>query len=123
MRVPDPVLVGRLEPSEWLGRIVRVVVDRPLGSLHPNGSFRYEHNYGYLPGFLSPDGEELDAYILGPTEPVDEQEGVVLAVVLREDDIEDKLVVGAPDTWTRDEIAAAVRFQEQFFESVVVTET
>lgn len=29
-------------------------VDRPLGSLHPNGTFRYALNYGFLPGTSRP---------------------------------------------------------------------
>lgn len=66
-----PVEVGRLDPSAWLGRRVRVVIDRPLGSLHP-------------------DGEELDAYVVGPETPVVEYEGEVVGVVLRADDVEDK---------------------------------
>jgi len=116
----DPVHVGRLEPGEWLGRRIHVVIDRPLGSTHPAGGFRYEVNYGYVPGFISPDGEELDVYVLGPVEPLDEYEGDVIAVVLRSDDVEDKLVVGASD-WTAAAIAKAIEFQEQFFDSRVVT--
>ena len=29
-------------------------------------------NYGYIPGEISGDGEELDVYLLGVEEPVDE---------------------------------------------------
>lgn len=116
----DRVEVGRLEPQEWLGRRFKVVIDRPLGSHHPNGSFTYELNYGFVPGLVAPDGEELDAYVLGPTAAVDEFEGEVVAVVLRRDDVEDKLVVAA-SPYTTSEVTAAVLFQEQFFDSRVVT--
>ena len=117
-----PVEVGRLEPGDWLGREVRVVVDRPLGSTHPDGGFTYEVNYGFVPGFLAPDGEELDAYVLGPTTAVAEHTGPVLAVVLRRDDVEDKLVVGVPgaEAPSAAAIADAIRFQERFFDSRVV---
>ena len=49
----DPVEVGRLEPREWLGRRIRVVIDRPLGSTHPGGGFDYPVNYGYVPGVVA----------------------------------------------------------------------
>ena len=117
----DSVEVGRLEPSEWLGRRIRVVIDRPLGSTHPRGGFQYEVNYGYVPGFIAPDGDELDAYVLGPADPVNEYVGDVIAVVLRRDDVEDKLVVGERAAWTQTAIAEAIAFQEQFFDSQVVT--
>lgn len=115
----DPIHVGRLDPAEWLGRSVRVVIDRSLRSLHPSGTFRYEHNYGFIPGFIAADGEELDAYVLGPTEPLDEYVGTVIAVVLRDDDIDDKLVVGDARDWTADIVTESIRFQEQFFGSTV----
>ena len=117
----DPVDVGRLEPREWLGRRLHVVIDRPLGSTHPGGGFDYPVNYGYVPGFVVGDGEELDVYILGPVEPLDEYVGDVIAVVLRRDDVEDKLVVGESRNWTAAAIAEAIAFQEQFFDSRVVT--
>jgi inorganic pyrophosphatase len=117
----DGVEVGRLDPEEWLGRRVSVIVDRPLGSTHPAGGFAYEVNYGYLAGVIAPDGEELDAYVLGPAVPLAAADGVVIAVVLRADDIEDKLVVATdPDGWTASAIERAIAFQERFFTSRVV---
>jgi inorganic pyrophosphatase len=114
--------VGRLVPAAWLGRTVHVVVDRPLGAEHPSGTFSYETSYGFVPGFRSPDGEALDAYVLGPPEPVATFGGTVVGVVLRRDDVEDKLVVSDRDGWTAATIEAAIRFQERFFDSTVVTE-
>ena len=117
------VHVGRLEPGDWLGRTVRVVMDRPLGSLHPTHGFRYELNYGYVPGFIAPDDEELDAYVIGTDEVLEACEGVVVAVVRRFDDVEDKLVVAVDDRRrTAEEITAAVAFQEAGWDSVVVVE-
>lgn len=59
-----------LHPEDWLGRTIQVVVDRPLGSLHPRyPDLRDELNYGYVPGTRAPDGESLDALVdsLPPT--------------------------------------------------------
>ena len=39
---------------------------------------------------MSPDGEWQDAYILGVSKPVKEFTGKVIAIVKRNDDIEDK---------------------------------
>ncbi|GGL22741.1 inorganic diphosphatase [Nocardia jinanensis] len=50
----------------FLDRIVDLTFDRPYGSRHPRCGYRYPVNYGFVPGTRAPDGEELDAYYLGP---------------------------------------------------------
>ena len=101
-----------------LGRVVTVKIDRPMGSRHPISRFLYLVNYGYVPGVIAPDGEELDAYLLGVDQPVECAEGVVVAVMHRRDDDDDKLVVVPEGVTLNDaEIVAAVAFQEQFFAS------
>ena len=100
---------------------VTVIIDRPLGSFHPNHpDLFYPVNYGYIPGTLAPDGEEQDAYLLGVEEPVDTFTGRIIALIHREDDVEDKWVV-APEgmTFTQEQIRSAVHFQEQFFRSSI----
>ena len=102
-----------------IGAIITVVVDRPLGSCHPEyPDLRYPVNYGYVPGILAGDGEEQDAYILGVEEPLSRFTGRVIAWIHRLDDVEDKWVV-APEgrSFTKEEIAEATRFQERFFHS------
>ena len=45
-----------------VGDIVKVVVDRPLGSYHPkHKDMYYTINYGYIEGIIALDGEEQDA--------------------------------------------------------------
>lgn len=105
-----------------IGQTVKVTVDRPMGSRHPkHPDIVYPVNYGYVGGIIAPDGEEQDAYILGIDEPVPEFVGVVIAIIHRLNDCEDKWVV-APDgvTFSENEILDAVRFQEQFFESEII---
>lgn len=100
-----------------IGKIVKVTVDRPMGSRHPkHRDICYRVNYGYIKGIMSPDGEEQDAYILGVDYPVDEFTGRVIAVIHRYDDIEEKWVV-APvgKTYSAEEIEAQVSFQERYF--------
>ena len=100
-----------------LGRVVKVIVDRPLGTYHPkHKDIYYSVNYGYVEGIIVADGEGQDAYILGVNEPIKEFSGKVIAIIHRFDDIEEKLVV-APEgiSFTKDEIMQQVNFQEQFF--------
>lgn len=104
-----------------LGSIVKVVVDRPMGSCHPNyPDLHYPVNYGYITGTLAADGEEEDAYILGVTTPLHKFTGRVIAVINRLDDTEFKWIV-APDgiTFTHDQIYEQVCFQEQYFQTEI----
>ncbi len=100
-----------------IGEVVKVVIDRPLGSFHPNHKeMRYPVNYGYIEGIIAGDGEEQDAYILGVDHPLTTFEGVLIAVIHRKNDVEDKWVV-APvgKTFSKNEILEAVNFQEKFY--------
>ncbi len=103
----------------YLGQRVTVLVDRPLGSVHPRyPDLRYPVNYGELPGTVSGDGKPIDAYLLGWQRPVETVQGRVVAVLERADDAEDKLVVVRGDlSLTDEEIMRAVEFQEQFFQT------
>ena len=104
-----------------LGKIVKVTVDRPLGSRHPDFDMTYPVNYGYVEGIFADDGEEQDVYILGVDEPITEFEGKVIAIVHRLNDNEDKWVV-APDgmSFSEDKIKELLHFQEQYFESEII---
>lgn len=104
-----------------IGNIVKVIVDRPLGSYHPeHKDMYYPINYGFIEGIIAPDGEEQDAYILGVDVPIKEFVGKIIAVIHRYDDVEEKWVV-APENalFTADEIMEQVRFQEQYFNSEI----
>ena len=100
-----------------IGKIVKVTVDRPLGSRHPtHKDLVYPINYGYIEGIFAPDGEEQDAYVLGIHTAVKEFEGVVIAIIHRYDDTEDKWVVAPKGVnFEEQEIRKQVHFQEQFF--------
>ena len=105
-------------------KTVTVKIDRPLGSSHPKyPDMIYPVNYGYIEGIIAPDGEEQDVYILGVNEPLEEFTGKIIAVIHRFDDIEEKWVA-APDgvSFTKEEIAEAVRFQEQYFNTEIIME-
>lgn len=104
-----------------IGNIVKVTVDRPLGSYHPkHKDMYYPVNYGYVEGVMAPDGEEQDAYILGVYEPVKEFTGKIAAIIHRYDDVEEKWVV-VPENmdFTKEQIMEQVYFQEQYFASEI----
>lgn len=108
--------------SEYLNKTVSVKIDRPLGSLHPKHNFKYEVNYGYVPGTVGGDGEEIDAYILGVDEPVEDFTGKCIAIIHRLNDDDDKLIIVPEnvDNISDEEIIKATYFQEKFFKSEVV---
>ena len=105
---------------EYIGKNIKIKIDRKLGEKHPKWGFIYTVNYGYVPGIISGDGEELDAYLLGVHEPVEEFEGKVIAIIHRTNDDDDKLIVVPEDkNYSDDQIIALTEFQEKFFESVI----
>ena len=106
---------------DFLGKDVRVRVDRPKGSKHPKWGWEYEVNYGFVEGVMAPDGEELDAYILKVERPVAEFRGRVVAIIHRLEDDDDKLVViPGGEKITEKEIEEAVVFQEKWFKHEVL---
>lgn len=112
----------KAQVRSYLGQTVDIEIDRPIGYIHKKEkySLTYKINYGYIPGVLGGDGEELDVYLLGVDVPVEKYSCKIIAIVHRRNDCEDKLV-GAPDgkCFTADEIAKAVHFQEKYYDSYV----
>ena len=107
--------------EEYLGQIVTVKMDRPLGTKHPKHGFIYETNYGYIPNTISGDNEELDAYVLGEHNPLDTFTGEVIAIIHRTNDDDDKLVVMAKGhNYSDEQIRALTEFQKQWFESIII---
>ena len=108
--------------TQYLGKDVHVIMDRPLGSNHPKHGFRYEVNYGYIPDTKAPDGEEVDAYVLGVDTSLENFFGKCIAVIHRLNDDDDKLVV-VPESskeMTDDEIIKFTLFQEKYFTSIII---
>jgi inorganic pyrophosphatase len=106
--------------ASFIGQMVQVTMDRPLGSRHPLHHFEYLVNYGFIPHTVSGDGEALDAYVLGISEPLTRFTGRCIAVIHRLDDDDDKLIV-VPDgiTMTDEDILSQTDFVEQYFQPVV----
>lgn len=106
----------------FLRKIVRIEIDRPLGTSHPKiPELVYEVNYGYVPGVKAPDGDDLDAYLLGVDRPVNEYTGECIAMIHRTNDNDDKLII-VPEgkTYSDEEIRKLTDFQEKWFKSEII---
>ena len=111
----------KVNSKDYLNKIVNVKIDRPLGTNHPKHGFIYMLNYGYIPNTISGDGEELDAYVVGVFEQVEEFEGEFIAIIHRLNDDDDKLVVSPKNKeYSDDAIKAMTEFQERYFESIII---
>ena len=110
-----------MDTKDYIGKTLNVKIDRILGSRHPKHGFIYLLNYGFVPNTVSGDGEEIDCYILGVFEPVEDFTGKCIAVIHRLDDDDDKLII-VPEgkEYSDDVIGALTEFQERFFRHVIV---
>ncbi len=105
----------------YIGKVVTVKIDRPMGSKHPKFDCKYPINYGFVPGTKMADGKELDVYVLGVSEPLKEFTGKCVAIIHRTNDDDDKLVlVTGGLNPTDDHIRSATDFQEKFFQSEII---
>jgi len=115
------VLKTVTDSKSFLGKMVEVKMDRPLGSIDPKYGFVYSLNYGFIPGTMSEDGEELDAYVVGIFKPKETFTGKCIAIIHRTSDNDDKLVI-APEgkDYSDEQIRALTEFLEQWFESEII---
>lgn len=114
--------LSETEIKSFIGQMVELKFDQPAGSSYSghDWTITYPINYGYVPGTVSGDGEELDAYLLGVTTPQDKFKGRCIAIIHRTNDDDDKLIV-VPDgqNFSDRQIREMTYFQEQFFESII----
>ena len=108
--------------ESYLGKTVTIGIDRPIGYVHHKGekTLVYPINYGYIPGVLGGDEEELDVFLVGVDTPVSEFTGRIIGIAYRADDVEDTLVM-APEgkTFTAEDMAKAVQFQEKYYHTTI----
>lgn len=108
--------------DSYLGHTVHIGIDRPIGYVHQKERYAltYPINYGYVPGVLGGDGEELDVYLLGVDTPVCEYEAYVIGIAHRENDVEDKLIAAPVGMhFDAEAMAHAIAFQEKYYRGYV----
>ena len=108
--------------ESYLGKEIAIEIDRPVGYVHHKGekTLIYPINYGYIHDVFGGDGEELDVFLVGVTEPVQSYTGHIIGIVYRADDVEDKLVMAPCGTsFTTEEIAREVYFQEKYYKTTI----
>jgi len=105
-----------------IGKSIKVYVDRPIGSVHSKYTdIIYPVNYGYIKEIEAVDKEYQDVYVLGEEGPIDYCDCKVLAVVERENDIEDKLIAVTDNKdYSIEEIKEKINFQEKYFKYKIV---
>ena len=112
----------KAQVNSYLGKTVKIGIDRPIGYVHHKEKYSliYNINYGYIPGVLGGDGEELDVYLLGVDEPVEEYTARIIGIAHRKNDVEDKLIA-APEgkTFTKEEASSLLHFQEQYYDTEI----
>lgn len=113
--------IKQREAYSYIGNSIKVKIDRKLGSMYPKHGFKYLLNYGYIPNTMSDDEEEIDCYVLGVNEPIEEFEGKCIAVIHRLNDDDDKIII-VPNgmNFSDSEIKELTNFQEKYFVSEII---
>lgn len=96
--------------------MVKVKIEGLKGTKHRKFNTTFDSSYGFVPDTMSPDGEELDAYVLSMDNVVENFEGKCIAIIHRTDDDDDKLIV-IPDNLddiSDDEIRKQTNFREKY---------
>lgn len=109
--------------KDFLGATIKVVFDRPLGSVHPKyPEMIYPVNYGYVPDTRAGDGDEIDVYYLSADRPLKTVAARCIGYVHRDDDNEDKLIASDGTRFSEAEIESKLEFQEKWFKHQIVLE-
>ncbi|EAD8566590.1 inorganic diphosphatase [Listeria monocytogenes] len=113
--------IQKTQLSKTKKQTLNVTIDRPIGYVDKFGNV-YPLNYGFVEGVIGGDGEEQDVYILSReiSEPIEMFQGDLIAVITRNDDVEDKWVAAPPnENFSIEEIREKVHFIEQYFDSEI----
>ena len=102
-------------------KVYQAIIDIPIGYQDRFGN-RYPINYGYIPNLFAEDGEEQDVYIVSEKvrEPLKCFEGELVAVIHRQDDVEDEWVLTlSSEIVTLEDIKEKTYFLEPYFDSTI----
>lgn len=100
---------------------LHVVMDRPQGFVDRFGNI-YPINYGFVPDIIGGDSEKQDVYVISQNVngPIKNFEGILVALIHRRDDNEDKWVVtGEGESVSEEQIVTMTNFLEKYFISEI----
>lgn len=100
-----------------LGKKVHVIIDHPLGSLHP---FIPDQIYPINTGYIEYADNLIETYVIGTNEPVETFDGFVRAVIYRHNDSARIVACPAALQLTKKQVIDAVAFQEQYYDTRIV---
>ncbi len=107
--------------KDFLGAMIEVEFDRPLGSVHPKfPDMVYPLNYGFVPDTKAGDGDPIDVYYLSSDKPLKTVSAQCIGYVHRKDDNEDKLIASDGTKYTEAELESKLEFQEKWFKHRIV---
>ncbi|QQE10428.1 inorganic pyrophosphatase [Planctomycetota bacterium] len=110
-----------MDTKKFIGRRVKVLVDRPLGSTDPTFGYTYPVNCGHVLEESDCSSSNLDVYVLGLCDPINAFEGDCIAVIHSEDATQNKLVIVPAGAMLSDEaIIEGVQFKERHNQPQVV---
>ena len=93
---------------------VNVTIDRPIGYIDSYQN-EYPINYDYIEGIIAQDNEWQDVYLLTVVS------ANVIAIIVRDDDLEDKWVATTTQTtYSKEDIKMKTNFLEQYFNSSII---
>lgn len=106
--------------SKYIGKEYEVIIDRPIG--HKHNGIVYLVNYGFIPGTIGGDREEVDVYVLGEFLPIDKIKCRIIGFVERINDNENKLIAISSNyhkKYDKKQIEALLEFSEKRYDYVI----
>lgn len=105
---------------EYLGKIVDVIIDSPIGTINPKYGFIYSTNFGHVFNTVNGDKMGLDCYLLGEFGMMDRILGKCIALIKRGTNDYKLVVVPLGKKYDENQIQALTEYQERFFKSKVI---
>ena len=116
----DYLVMEYLLQKENLGKVVKVIVDYPYGSMHPLAGEFCTCNCGYVDNDRFVEGEFQDVYIIGVKEPLEDYTGMVIGILYRKNEQSSKWIVYPNKNYDKNEVIQEIAFLEQHYDSRII---
>lgn len=109
-----------LMQQEQLGNSVSVIIDHPIGTIPLDTPEEYACNVGCVKDNSDENAEPQVTYVIGPEEPVESFEGIVIGIVYRSDSIYSRWIVSETDHYDRSQVINLIGAQEQYHDTYIL---